>query len=208
MGIPWKEPNLTQMVVTGKDRRKGFASSTQMRWLFCMTPEKLHLALNHFVFLFPLAALIPLIVGLIRKNREALIAGLAIAFIGSLFTGAVMGTGEEAYERYEDGPIAAYLDPGAEAALEHHEEVGHTWSKVMYALLAVSLAALIIAWAKRAWLPYAGIATAVFCVASVAAGIYIADSGGKIRRPDFREPALPAEHSGASGEHGESHDHD
>lgn len=152
-----------------------------------MTPEKLHLALNHFVFLLPLAALLPLVVGFVLKSRLTLLCGIGIALAGSLVTGPVMGTGEEAYERYkEGGPVAAYLDPGAEAALEHHEELAHTWSKVMYALVAVSLGALIIGFTKRAWLPWASLAVAVFCLGSIAAGIVIADSGGEIRRPDFR----------------------
>ncbi|MEO0794450.1 MAG: hypothetical protein AAFX93_04790 [Verrucomicrobiota bacterium] len=152
-----------------------------------MTPEKLHLALNHFVFLFPLAALVPLIIGLVTKNRTTQISGVIIALIGALITGVVMGSGEDAYERYENGPIAPLLDADAHDALEHHEHVAHDWSKLLYLLAVVSITALLIAWKKQAWLPYATIAVILFCVIAVAVGVYIADSGGTIRRPDFRQ---------------------
>lgn len=151
-----------------------------------MTPGKLHLALNHFVFLFPLAALIPLGVGLLMKSRPAILSGIGIALIGRLLTGIVMGTGEEAYERYKSGPIAAHLDAGAGAALDHHEEVGHTWSKVMYAMAGASIAAFVVAFTKHRWLPWAAVAVMALCLASAVAGIAIADTGSEIRRPDFR----------------------
>lgn len=154
-----------------------------------MTPEKLHLALNHVTFLLPAAALLPLLVGLLLRSRPALLSGIALALVGGLMTGLVMGSGEEAYERYEDGPVAAYLDNGAEAVLEHHEELAHTWSKVLYALAGVSGVALLIGFLKRAWLPAAALAVVALSLASIAAGLAIADSGGKIRRPDFREGA-------------------
>jgi hypothetical protein len=151
-----------------------------------MTPEKLHLALNHLAFLLPLAALVPLLVGLLARSRTAMISGLLLAAAGGAVTGPVMASGEEAYQRYEDGPVASLLDAGAHDALESHEERAHTWSKVMYALGAVAVVALVIAWvlprqlAKFAWL------TVLLCLAAFGAGIYIADAGGEIRRPDFR----------------------
>lgn len=169
-----------------------------------MNPEKLHLALNHFVFLFPLAALVPLVLGLICRNKLTMISGLIIASVGSLLTGVVMGTGEAAYERYQEGPVAVHLDEGAQAALVHHEEVAHKWAKVMYGLLLVTLAALVMAWWKPALLRPMVVAVVVLCVASVAIGVYIADTGGEIRRPDFRtqsqeNTANPADPSGDGG---------
>ena len=152
-----------------------------------MTPEKLHLALNHVVILLPLAALVPLIAGLCTKSRVTLISGAAIALAGSLMTGVVMGSGEETDEGDNDGPVGAYPDARAEAELGRHEARAHTWAKVMYALAAASLASLVIAFAKPQWLRPASRAVIVLCVASVMVGVYIADSGGDIRRPDFRD---------------------
>ncbi len=171
-----------------------------------MTPEKWHLALNHLVFLLPLAALIPLLIGARCKSRPAMLSGVLIALLGSGMTGVVMGTGEEAYERYEEGAVAAYLDAGAEDALHNHEEMAHTWSKVMYVLLGVSALGLLIGWIKPKWLPAASQIVAFLCLASGIAGIAIADTGGEIRRPDFRDPA--AQTSSSSGQSYESHEHD
>ncbi len=171
-----------------------------------MTPEKLHLALNHFVFLFPLAALIPLVIGLIIKSRATLISGICIALVGGLLTGLVMGTGEDAYKRYEEGPVAAFLDSGAESALEHHEEMAHNWAKVMYALAAVSIGALISAFVKPKWLYKTGMLVILLSVASIFAGVYIADSGGKIRRPDFRENSPSNTQNTDSDHHNNEHE--
>jgi hypothetical protein len=158
-----------------------------------MTPEKLHLALNHCVLLLPLAALLPLLIGILVRSRACMMSGLSLALAGSLLTGLVMETGEEAYERYEDdGPVADYLDAGAHDALEHHEELAHTWSKVLYALAGTSAVALLLGVFKPGSLRCLSALVAILCLASVAAGLAIADSGGQIRRPDFRSDAPPA----------------
>lgn len=152
-----------------------------------MTPEKIHLAINHFVFLFPLAALLPLGIGLLTKSRAALFSGVGLALIGSLLTGVAMGSGEEAYKRYEEGPVAPYLDPGAEAALEHHEELAHTWSKLLYGLAAMAVLSLLIGIFRKKWFPGACAILLVYCIMGAITGVIIADSGGEIRRPDFRD---------------------
>lgn len=173
-----------------------------------MTPEKLHLALNHFTFLFPLAALIPLGIGLACKSRPACISGFIIAALGGLLTGVVMGSGEEAYERYKDGPVTSYLDAGAIEALEHHEHVAHNWAKIMYGLAGVSLLGLLVAFVRKQWLRQVTALVMLLCLASIAAGIYIADSGGEIRRPDFRKAASLAEpHEYHDHEGHEGHEH-
>jgi hypothetical protein len=98
-----------------------------------ITPEHLHLALNHLPFLGAGFAIIPLAVGFITKNKNAVLAGLLIAVLSGWVTPIVMETGESAYERYEKGPIASFLDPQAEQFLEIHEHRAEAWSKSMYA---------------------------------------------------------------------------
>jgi hypothetical protein len=85
------------------------------------TPEHLHLALNHLPFLGAGFAIIPLAIGFITKNKNAVLSGLLIAALSGWLTPIVMETGESAYERYEKGPIAQFLDPQAEQFLETHE---------------------------------------------------------------------------------------
>jgi hypothetical protein len=154
-----------------------------------LTPERLHLVLNHLPFLGPGFALIPLLAGLIAKSRPALIAGLVIASLSGWSAGLVMGTGEEAYERYLEHPERHFLDPGADKALVDHEERAHGWSKVMYgSALICTLALGAVIWRPKhaAW---SSAVAAAACLASLGSGIWISESGGKIRRPDFRVQA-------------------
>jgi hypothetical protein len=151
-----------------------------------ITPEHLHLALNHLPFLGAGFAIIPLAIGFITKNKNPVLAGLLIAVLSGWVTPIVMATGESAYERYEKGPIANFLDPQAEQFLEIHEHRAEAWSKAMYANAGISTLCLgLLLWKPNWTRSLSGIAT-VFCLVSLFSGIWIAESGGLIRRPDFR----------------------
>lgn len=151
-----------------------------------MTPEHLHLALNHLPFLGSGFALIPILVGLIFKSRPALISGLVIAALSGWSTGLVMDTGEKAYERYYNEPVASMIGEAGHEAMELHEERAHDWSKAMYASAVVATLALAACAKFRKAEKWAAGASALLCAVSLGAGIYTAESGGKIRRPDFR----------------------
>jgi hypothetical protein len=150
------------------------------------TPEHLHLALNHLPFLGAGFAIIPLAIGFVTKNKNVVFAGLLIAVLSGWVTPIVMETGESAYERYEKGPIAKFLDPQAEQFLEIHEHRAEAWSKAMYANAVISTLCLgLLLWKPGCARSLAATAT-VFCLVSLFSGIWIAESGGHIRRPDFR----------------------
>jgi len=151
-----------------------------------MTPEHLHLALNHIPIIGLACAIAPLLLGVLRKQRLTIVAGLLIAAVSGWFTPFVTGTGEDAYERYEDGPIASLLDSDAEKYLEAHEHMAHDGSRIMYLTAILATVGLgLVFWRPKSshWI---GIIVIAACLISVAAGLWIADSGGKIRRPDFR----------------------
>jgi hypothetical protein len=150
------------------------------------TPEHLHIALNHLPFLGAGFAMIPLAIGFITKNKNTVIAGLLIAVLSGWVTPIVMETGESAYERYEEGPIANFLDPQAERFLEDHEHRAEAWSKVMYASAFVSTICLALLMWRPTWIRSTSATAAALCLASLLSGIWIAESGGLIRRPDFR----------------------
>ncbi len=173
------------------------------------TPEHLHLALNHLPFLGSGMALIPILAGLLNRNKVALAAGLLLAALAGWTTPFVMETGETAYERYKKGPVAAYLDAQVEEYLEVHEHRAEAWSKVVYASAVLSTLSLgILFWREKAARWFAAGAAAL-CLASLLAGIWIAESGGPIRRPDFRAaPAagaqpVPLPHKVEHGHHDE-----
>lgn len=152
-----------------------------------MTPEHLHTALNHIPIIGIAIALLPILGGFFFKNKGLLITGLIIATACGWVTPIVMETGEEAYERYEEGPIRPFLDANVKTYLEIHEERAEAWSKAIYA--ATILATLCLAWSLFQW-KYArwfSLVVALACIVAVGAGIWIAESGGKIRRVDFRD---------------------
>jgi hypothetical protein len=172
-----------------------------------ITPEHLHLALNHLPFLGAGFAIVPLLIGCISRNKITVLSGLILATVSGWMTPLVMQTGEAAYERYENGPAAQYLDPQAEQFLEVHEHRAESWSIVLYVSAVVSTLCLGMMIWKPQWVRVVGLVASVFCAAAFFSGIWIADSGGLIRRPDFRvgTPAVNAEKMSYQEKH---HDED
>ena len=152
-----------------------------------MTPEHMHLAVNHIPAIGVACALLPILVGVVLSNKTSLIVGLVLAAVCGWTTTIVMETGEDAYERYEEGPVKPFLDQNVEKFLEIHEERAEIWSKVMYAaaiLATISLALTLWRFDIGRW---ASILVILTSLSSIGAGIWIAESGGKIRRVDLRD---------------------
>lgn len=158
-----------------------------------MTQEHLHIALNHLPFLGSGIATIPIIVGIVLRSKATLITGLTIAAILGWIAPIVMSTGEAAYERYEEGPVRVFLDSNVKQALESHMERAETWSKILYLSAIVSTTALGISLWRFSIGRFVAIAAALLGLAALGSGMWIAESGGKIRRPDFRLPATGGE---------------
>lgn len=152
------------------------------------TPEHLHLALNHFPIIgLPVAAIV-VAWGLARKSPETLRAGLVLLVLCAAFTPAVMSTGESAHDAY-DG--ADFVDSAGYAWMtEHGERAGRAAFAAYVAGAAALLAFGLAFFAARAGRIFAAFAVVAALVAS-GLGVWTADAGGKIRRPDFRE--TPAE---------------
>ena len=151
-----------------------------------MTPEHLHLVLNHFPIIGLACACVPLFIGIVKNSRTTIISGLLLAAVCGWMTFAVMETGEQASERYETAPISNYLDANFAHYLDIHEERADKGSKVMYAAAVLAtLNLILIVWNAPVG-RWASIVVLIACLLSAAAGVWIADAGGKIRRPDFR----------------------
>jgi Na+/H+-translocating membrane pyrophosphatase len=162
-----------------------FLSETPTHLEF-MRPEYVHLLLNHIPIIGLAFAIIPLLLGLIKNNSTTLLAGLLIAVLSGWTTPLVMDSGERAYERYKQGVVTAFLDKNVEEVLETHEHRAEAWSKVLYATAIVATLTLLVYFFRPNWIRWASIAVILLCIASTFAGIWIAKSGGEIRRPDFR----------------------
>lgn len=171
-----------------------------------MTPEHLHLALNHIPVIGAACAALPIAAGLLWNKKSVLFTGLCLATLTGWTTPLVMETGERAYERYEDGPVRTYLDPAAEPFIEIHEHRADNWAFVLYtSAVAATVALGTTLWNHRVgrWFSVASLAA---CLAALTTGVWIAESGGKIRRPDFRisSPNTPAD----SGQKATNHNED
>jgi peptidoglycan/LPS O-acetylase OafA/YrhL len=156
-----------------------------------MPPEHLHAAMNHLPLVGLLAACIPLLYGLLRRNKHVIVAGLLTCLVFGAAAPLVMKTGEEAEERFEEGPIATLLDAGAEDLLHEHEERAERAVLLVYATVAFALVALFVVWRKEKLAPWMGGIALLLCLASVGAMAWVADAGGEIRHPEFRETAPP-----------------
>lgn len=168
-----------------------------------MNPEHIHLALNHLPVLGATLALIPLLVGLLAHSKPALLSGLIMAAISCWITLPVMESGEEAHSRYMEGPVAPYLDAGAHEVIEEHEHRAEIGAKILVFNAVISTMGIVLVLLKKRDAEIICWVAVLTSVASLAVGIWIADSGGKIRRPDFRAHAVSSGHNGL-----EHHDDD
>jgi hypothetical protein len=120
------------------------------------------------------------------------VAGLLMAALSGWSVLLVMETGEEAYERYEDAAKHGIaLDRDYEKWMEAHEENAETLSVVMYVTAGVATLGLLLCVVHAGGAYVLSWLVVILSLASLAAGIVIASSGGKIRRPDFRADTQP-----------------
>lgn len=157
-------------------------------------PEHLHVMLNHIPLIGLALALVPLLIGLIGSRRESLFIGLLLATMCGASTWVVMWSGEEAEHEWLHSETAEHLDADAYEWAEVHEHRAEDFVWVMYGTAAVSLITLLsMTMNKRVKTTrvLAGL-SALGCVLSVAASAYIADVGGKISHPEFRDGPPPA----------------
>jgi L-asparagine transporter-like permease len=162
--------------------------------LYLMTAEHLHLALNHLPIIGLACALLPILTGVAVNNKTTLLVGLLLAALCGWSTPFVMETGEHSYERYESGTVARYLDPEVGIFMNLHAERADKGSKAMIAAAVLATLCLPLTWWRMGIGRWVSVLVALACLLSVVGGIWIADSGGKIRRVDFRgSTTLPVE---------------
>jgi disulfide bond formation protein DsbB len=150
-------------------------------------PEYVHVLLNPLPVYGLLVSWIALIAALISKSRRALIVTLLLIFITSISAWPVYEFGKQGYDR-----VLAMTDDDGHAWLDDHEERAEKVIYILYALAALSVAAIIVPlrWPKSS-VPLA-IAVVLLGAVALGSGCYIASAGGKIRHREFRnEPPPP-----------------
>jgi hypothetical protein len=148
------------------------------------TPEHLHLALNHFPILgVPIAGAV-IARGVFAKNEESLRVGFFLLMICAAFTPVIMSTGSSASDAY-DG--ADFVDSPGYVWMTTHGERAETTAIVAYVAGALGLVGFISGYFFKKFLRLTGILALSAAFITGALAVWTADSGGKIRRPDFRE---------------------
>ncbi|MDX6767858.1 MAG: hypothetical protein SFU85_13835 [Candidatus Methylacidiphilales bacterium] len=151
-----------------------------------LTPEHLHIALNHLPIVGIPIGLLILWVGTVFKTPPVQLTALGLIAAMALATAGVMYTGEEAEERFEKGLIQPALDGEGEGWLHEHEEAaeGLSWAIYLSGGLAVVLAVVLTRWPRFA-LPSVLVFSA-WMIFVIVGTIRVAEAGGKIRHPEFR----------------------
>ena len=170
------------------------------------TDEHLHVMLNHLALVGLAAAVLPLVVGAIRRERPMVIVGLAMVVLFGASIPLVMETGEEAEHKFEHGALSALIDADGAEWIEVHSDRAHGWSKLVYGTTAFAALAIVLTVVNRRLAAPLGAIAAAACVACSASLAWVADAGGKIRHPEFRtainapadvpdlKPYVPGEH--------------
>jgi len=155
-----------------------------------MTPEHLHVVLNHLPLVGLGASLIPLVVAVVMRQRAMLVVGLGMCLLFAGSMPLVMWTGEGAMERLGNDEVAGPLDSDGFDWMLIHEERAHKVAWLVYVAAALAAAGLICAWKRPTWMYRVGIAVALVGLLSLPAVMWVAEAGGKIRHPEFRGPKV------------------
>ena len=154
-------------------------------------PEYLHVLLNPLPVYGLAIALFGLIAAIYLGTRGGQVTALVLIFACAASAWPVAHYGEAA-----ESSVLAMADDDGQAWLKAHE---HRADKLIYFFYALALVSAAAIFAPKKWpkttRPLA-VATLVLAIASLGAGFYIAQAGGKIRHQEFRNvppPETPAE---------------
>jgi hypothetical protein len=144
-------------------------------------PAYQHILLNHLPITGLAVAWLVLVSGAVLRQRALLFVGLTLVTLtagASIFVGQA---GEDAYAAVFDA-----LDGDGRAWLDYHSHLGDTWLPVLYVNAALASLAIGAAVWRKAWLLPAALAVVATTLAGLGAAVFIAESGGKIKHPEFR----------------------
>jgi len=155
---------------------------------------QLHLLTNHLPIIGTMAALLVVVLGMIRKNDGAITTGLIIYVVMAVAVVPAYLSGEEAEERVEN--IAGIN----ESVIHEHEEMAELslWLTSLSGLLA--LGALFTRSKQSSLAPKFALAFVVLAIIAFGQAARTGHEGGKIRRPDLGTSVASPE-SGEEDEH-------
>jgi hypothetical protein len=154
-------------------------------------PEYVHVLLNPIPVYAMVCGILALVVALILRSRPAQITAFVVVMFAALSVWPVAEYGERGFDR-----VYSMSQGDAQQWLDVHRHRADIGSWVFYATAVVAAVALILPRFKsRTQLPLA-LVTLVFALASLGAGAWISQAGGKVRHSEFRDgpPPNPVPH--------------
>jgi hypothetical protein len=100
--------------------------------------------------------------------------------------------GEAGFDR-----VLSMADEPGEAFLKYHMALAHRWVFLYYLTAGVAALGFVVGWKLPRYLMPLGVVALLLGLASVSAGIMIAQAGGEVRHREFRSgppPKVPETH--------------
>jgi hypothetical protein len=149
-------------------------------------PEYVHVLINHLPITGLFAALLCLVGALILRKRAAVFLGLVLVTLFAASAWPVYDYGQEGYDR-----VYSMADAEGDANLERHRALAEKWIWLFYVTAGAGAIAAVIGYRWPKGLTPMAATVAALAVSSLVAGAVIADSGGKVRHPEFRRTCCP-----------------
>jgi uncharacterized membrane protein len=146
-----------------------------------MNEAHIHLAINHFPVILPVAGLLLMVAGFIFRSEIMKRAAFSLFIAGALLAFPASASGEGAEEIVEN------LQGVEEKFIEAHEEKAETFAILSYILGGLSLIGI---WASYKQKPFSKIISAavtLFAAVVLYFGMMTANSGGEIRHQEIRD---------------------
>ncbi|QDU71392.1 hypothetical protein [Mucisphaera calidilacus] len=153
-----------------------------------LSAAHVHVMLVHVPLLGLFFGAVPLLVGLIAKQRLMIETGLWMVALSGWSIAAVMSSGETAKELADQGMgIAAYLDEASWKILEEHYHAAERWAKPVYVTALLATVAIGMRWFWTRWQRRVAWWALAMALLSLPGMALVANNGGQIRHPEFRE---------------------
>ncbi len=160
-------------------------------WENLQQPEYVHVLLNHLPLTGLFAAWLCLIGTWLTRNRTGAVVALLVVSLFALSAWPTVVYGLRGFDRV----LAMSGDAGA-AWLKQHRELGEHWLWLYMVTAASGVVGLAASWKWPKVLWVAVVATLLLSLGSLVAGGVIAECGGKVRHPEFRNGPPPGEPPG------------
>ncbi|MBI1374854.1 MAG: hypothetical protein GC159_19220 [Phycisphaera sp.] len=154
--------------------------------------EHLHVMINHVPILGVAFVCVPLLYSVIRNDKHTLLLSLGVVIALALAASVTMWTGEEAMDRFMSGDLTKMMDEPGTQWMHEHAYRAERAAFMTYMLGVLAAGGYVALWKRPKWQRAIAAAMLVLCVLNALLYVWVADAGGRIRHPEFRDASHPA----------------